>query len=123
MDRRLLLAAWCAAWLVIAAGSLIPSRHLPTYPPDWLSDVQVHATAYMLMVATAALFCRRVREVALVALVALAIGAGLEYAQAFVPERGARLADLLANLLGAAIGFSVAASWILLGRTAPGGPG
>lgn len=116
MDRRLLFALWCLAWLAVAAGSLIPSGLLRPLAPAELGDFQVHATAYMLMVATSALFCRRVREVAVVALVALAIGVGLEYLQMYMPERGARIADVLANLVGATIGLLAAASWVLLRR-------
>lgn len=94
--------------LAIVVGSLFPApstggAELVVLPH---ADKLVHALAYAVFaVAVAGALAARDWRVALAAaLLVVAVGAGLEVAQTFVPTRTGDLFDAVANALGAAAG-------------------
>ncbi len=98
------------AAVAIVVGSLVPApagggpSALPVALPG--ADKLVHALAYaVLTVVTAAAVSARDRRTLLgVAGLVVALGAGVELAQTFVPTRTGDAFDLLANAVGAAVG-------------------
>ena len=98
------LAGWLAAWLMVAALLLMP-LDVPT-PGE--TDKVVHALVFGAMAFTTIAFCRRPRTLALLAATTLAGSFALEAAQLLVPSRGYDPMDLVANGLGAALGFAAA---------------
>ncbi len=79
------------------------------------TDKVLHALGYAGMAAGAVTFCRDPVRLALLALLAAAVGGVVEIAQGYV-GRDASLLDAAANGVGAAIGYAVALATLLLLR-------
>jgi VanZ family protein len=106
-DRRARLACaliWGLAWLVVAALMLMPLG-VPG-PPG--SDLAVHFLVFGTMAFAAVSFSRHPGRLAGFALMTIALGAALEYAQSFVPYRSPAIADAVADGAGALIGYALA---------------
>ena len=106
-DRRARLACaliWGLAWLVVAALMLMPLS-VPA-PPG--SDLLVHFLVFGTMAFAAVSFSRHPGRLAGFAVMTVALGAGLEYAQGFVPYRSPAIADAVADGAGGLVGYALA---------------
>jgi VanZ family protein len=105
---RLWLGLWLAMLAAVIATSLLPARDLPPMPFDHADKLE-HFLAYALLSAYAVMLFARVRTQALAAAALIALGVGLELAQAAMTDsRQADSADALANALGALAGLMLA---------------
>ncbi|BAW00119.1 VanZ family protein [Lysobacter enzymogenes] len=105
-------ALWIALWLAmiatVIATCLMPAKDLPPTPFDSFDKVE-HFTAYLLLSLYAGMLFARVRAQALATAGLIALGVGLEFAQAnFTDSRSGDAADALANSLGALAGLWLA---------------
>src|SRR3546814_730000 len=104
------LPMWLALWIIgiaaVVVVCLLPGQDLPRIP---ISDKIEHALAFAVLAASAVqLF---VRGPALVAVAAglLALGVGIEFAQAaFTTTRAMELGDVIADAIGIGMGMLVA---------------
>lgn len=117
-DRPLL---WCALWLamiaVVIATCLLPAHDLPP-PPFSNFDKIEHFGAYLALSSYAGMLFARLRPQAIAVAGLIAMGVGLEFAQATLTDsRSGDGIDALANSLGALAGLFVArtpvALWLL----------
>ena len=102
--------AWLALWLLAVAAlivvCLLPSRDLPKLH---VSDKIEHALAFALLAGSAVQLFERWRALLLVGLGLLALGIGIEFAQAlFTTTRAMEAADVVADSIGIVVGLSVA---------------
>lgn len=108
------LGLWLAAVAAVAALSLVPPPPVPV--PDHFDKLE-HMTGYLLLSAgQVLLFARRGTQRA-VAAGLVAMGIGLEFAQALLTQtRTGDVFDVLANsagvLLGLALSGTAAAGWL-----------
>ena len=102
--RSICRALWCLAWVGVASALLTPLP-IAVPVPDWLA----HFLLLCGMAIGAVTFSHRFGQLAALALLTSVIGVALEFAQVFVPDRTFEPFDAAANLLGALIGFAVAA--------------
>ena len=107
-------ALWLAAWAVmiaaVAAGSLLPAGELPPVPFNGFDKVQ-HLLGYFVLSAYAVMLFARLRTQALCAAGLVALGIGLEVAQAALTvSREADPADALFNAMGVLAGLAIAAT-------------
>lgn len=102
---RLWLGVWMFGWALCIALSLLPPVELGA-PPD--SDKLGHFLAYATLSAWAVLIFRTRRAQALAALGLIALGIGLEFAQAqLTTMRLGDPRDALANTLGVLAGLAL----------------
>lgn len=102
---RLWLGVWVFGWALCIALSLLPPIPLGG-PQD--SDKIGHFLAYFILSAWAVSIFRTRRAQALAALSLVALGLGIEWAQAnLTVSRQGDLRDALANSLGIALGFAL----------------
>ena len=102
---RLWLGIWCLGWAICIALSLLPPVPLDG-PPD--SDKIGHFLAYFILSAWAVSIFSTRRAQALAALSLVALGLGIEWAQANLTDtRKGDLADAVANSMGIALGFAL----------------
>lgn len=101
--RRWLAAGWMLGWVVIAWAMLVPLDGVD------VPDRVVHFAVFFVMTAAALSFCLTHRGLLLVTGVSLLLGAGLEWAQSFVPWRHFDPLDMATNFGGALAGYVVAA--------------
>ncbi|WP_146907199.1 VanZ family protein [Arenimonas daejeonensis] len=111
---RLWLGIWIFGWALCIALSLLPPIELDA-PPD--SDKLGHFLAYAMLSAWAVMIFRTRRAQVLAALGLIALGIGLEFAQAqLTSTRLGDPRDALANTLGVlaglALGFTPAAALV-----------
>lgn len=104
-------ALWVALWLamiaVVIATCLLPARDLPPTPFSQFDKIE-HFSAYLAMSAYAGMLFARMRPQAIAAVGLIAMGVGLEFAQANLTDsRSGDAADALANGLGALAGLFV----------------
>ena len=109
------LAGWLALFALVAVGSLLPPSGLPPVLPG-LDKLQ-HFIGYAVLSAYAVMLFARMRPQALAALVVIAFGVVLEFAQAaWTVDRMGDSADAMANALGALAGLLVSrtpmAGWL-----------
>jgi len=102
--------AWLALWLfgvtVLIVVCLLPSTDLPKLR---ISDKIEHALAFALLAGSAVQLFERWRALLLVGLGLLALGIGIEFAQAlFTTTRAMEAADVVADTVGIVVGLSVA---------------
>ena len=102
--------AWLALWLcgvtVLVVVCLLPSPDLPKLR---ISDKVEHAAAFALLAGSAVQLFERWRALLLVGLGLLALGIGIEFAQAlFTTTRAMEAADVAADSIGIAAGLFVA---------------
>lgn len=104
------LALWGLMLAAVIATSLLPARDLPPTPFSGFDKVE-HFLAYAVLSAYAVMLFARLRVQALVAAGLIALGVGLELAQAALTDsRQADSADALANALGALSGLLIAST-------------
>jgi hypothetical protein len=106
-DRRARLVCaglWAFAWFGVAALLLLP---LGVSTPGG-SDLFGHFLLFATMAFAAVGFSRRPGQLAWLALVTVALGAGLEYAQGFLSYRTSEIADAVANAVGGLAGYGAA---------------
>jgi len=111
-------ALWVALWLamiaVVVATCLLPARDLPPTPFSQFDKIE-HFSAYLAMSAYAGMLFARMRPQAIAAIGLIAMGVGLEFAQAMLTDsRSGDAADALANGLGALAGLFVARTPVAL---------
>jgi VanZ family protein len=102
---RVWLGVWVLGWAICIALSLLPPVPMDG-PPD--SDKIGHFLAYFTLSAWAVSIFRTRRAQVLAALSLVALGLGIEWAQAHLTTtRQGDLRDALANTLGIALGFAL----------------
>ena len=110
--RRTWLAMWLLAIATVIAACLLPSSDLPQVP---VSDKLEHALAFLVLSVAAGQLFLRGTPLVIVAFGLLALGAGIELAQALLTTtRAMEAADLLADAIGIAAG--VATAWTPFGN-------
>ena len=102
--KRICVALWLAAWLVVAALLLMP---LGISTPD-RSDLVAHFMLFASLAFGAVSFTRRVWQLACLGLATVALATTLEFAQKLVPYRTFDLIDAVANGMGAFAGYAAA---------------
>jgi hypothetical protein len=102
--RRICAALWATAWLGVAALLLLP---LSADDADG-TDKAVHFLLFAGLAFGAVSFSHRAGQLAGLALLTIAGGTALEFAQRLVGYRTFDLTDAVANTLGATSGFAVA---------------
>jgi VanZ family protein len=118
---------WVAALSLAAAIaavvlSVLPGRWLSLTRrglPDIVGDVlepSAHFLGYAVLVGFASMACGSFVHLMLLFAAAIALSGGLEVVQLLVPDRGASLADLAMNVLGAAAGCLFGAAWLRRSR-------
>jgi VanZ family protein len=93
----------------VCVGSLLPAQDLG----DALNDKYLHFASYFLLTVWFSGLYSRVGFYALIAAVVIGLGAFLDVLQGATATRHFDLLDILANALGALVGFGL--SWSLLG--------
>ncbi len=101
------MVGWTAAWVMVGVAMLIPAPDAP------VSDRLIHFAVFFVMTGAALAFCLTHRALLGVTVLALALAAGLEYAQSLVPWRHFDLLDMGANFAGVLSGYVVAAALLL----------
>jgi VanZ family protein len=102
--RRILAALWVAAWLIVAVLLLMP---VPGGVPEG-TDKVVHFLMFAGMAFGTVGFSHRAGRLSGLALLTVAGGTALEFAQRLTPWRTFDLTDAAANALGATLGFALA---------------
>jgi VanZ family protein len=102
--------AWLALWLcgvtVLVVVCLLPSADLPKLQ---VSDKLEHALAFALLAGSAVQLFERWRALVAVAFGLLALGIGIEFAQAlFTTTRAMEGADVVADAIGIVAGLAIA---------------
>lgn len=104
------LSAWFAMIAAVVVGSLLPAGELPPVPFNGFDKVQ-HLLGYFVLSAFAVMLFARMRTQALCAAGLVALGIGLEIAQAALTvSREADAADAFFNALGVLAGMAIAAT-------------
>jgi len=104
---RAWLALWWLAVMLVFAACLVPARDLPSVPRGF--DKVEHFLAFFLLAASAVQLYATRRALWCAAAGLLALGVAIELAQfAFTRSRSMDPADVLADALGVAAGFSIA---------------
>ena len=93
--------------LVVIALSVIPQGAIPD---TGISDKLGHIAAYAALALAGGIAFRRARPLFMMATGLLFLGIGLELVQALLPGRFASSYDLLANVIGIALGSAMAIS-------------
>lgn len=107
---RLWLALWAVMIGAVIAGSLLPARELPALPFAGFDKLE-HFVGYAVLSAYAVMLFARMRARTWAAAGLMALGVGLEVAQAHLTlSRQADLADAFANTLGVLAGLATAAT-------------
>lgn len=103
---RMWLALWCTGIVVLVVVCLLPAPDLPRVP---VNDKLEHALAFALLASSAVQLFARGRPLATIAAGLLALGVGIEFAQAlFTTTRAMELADVVADAVGIGAGMAVA---------------
>ena len=106
MGIRLSKIAFLLGLVLVIILSLLPPEHLVLKVTTW--DKLNHAVAYAMLAFVGSLGFRHGRPILFVAVALLVLGAGLEVAQAAVPNRSPSPFDALANLVGIIVGTALA---------------
>jgi VanZ family protein len=111
LSKRLLRAVWLAAILAVIVGSLLPSKAAPIQMLERLplSDKVEHVAMYALLAFLPAIHERRTVAIK-VALGAIALGVGLEFAQFLTGWRDFEIGDMIANAVGVCVGLASGAA-------------
>lgn len=102
--KRLFAGLWGAAWIGVAAALLLPLG----IPAPAGSDRVAHFLVFGTMAAGAVSFSRHPGQLASLALLTVALGTALEFAQRLVPYRTFEPLDAVANGAGALTGYVAA---------------
>lgn len=104
--RNAWLALWLAGVTVLVVVCLVPSPDLPDLK---VSDKLEHALAFALLAGSAVQLFERWRALVAVAFGLLALGIGIEFAQAlFTTTRAMEAADVAADAVGIVAGLATA---------------
>jgi VanZ family protein len=104
------IAAVCGGWLLAAAIVWLSLAAEPPDPGPDISDKVKHVVAYAALMFWFALLYRSGRARAAYALLWIAMGVTLEFAQSATGYRAYELADMAANTLGVLAGALAALS-------------
>ena len=117
--KQLLRSLWLASVLVVIIGSLLPSDSLPIRTLEHLplSDKIEHVMLYAVLTFLPTIHERR-KHVIAIALGAIALGIGLEYAQLFTGWREFEIGDMVADAVGVCLGIAAAIPMRLIVREA-----
>ena len=85
--------------------SVIPATAIPKLG---LPEILSHMAAYAALALAGGIACRSARSLFILAAGLLLLGVGLEFVQALLPSRDASGYELLANVVGVALGFAAA---------------
>ncbi len=107
MLRTLSQMVFVIGLLAVIALSVIPQGAIPDIG---VSDKLGHIAAYAALALAGGIAYRRPRPLFMMAAGLLLLGAGLELVQALLPGRFASGYDVLANMVGIALGSAVAIS-------------
>lgn len=108
---RVWLGLWAAMIVAVIVGSLLPARELPPMPFDGFDKLE-HLFGYAVLSAYAGMLFLRMRAQAMAAAGLVALGIGLELAQAALTvSRQADLADAMVNTVGVLAGLTSALCW------------
>jgi hypothetical protein len=102
--RRSFAALWAAAWLIVIVLLLMP---VPGGVPEG-ADKVVHFLIFAGLAFGAVSFSHRAGQLSGLALLTIAGGTALEFAQRLTPWRTFDLTDAAANALGATSGYALA---------------
>jgi VanZ family protein len=105
--RKLWLAC---GWALVATVVFLSLTPTPPTGDFLLSDKLGHFSAYAAQMLWFCLLYRRARQRLALAMAFAAMGFGMELLQALTPTRMFELADALANSIGVAIGWALAAT-------------
>ena len=94
-----------AGMVCVAVLSLLPQDAIPSVD---VSDKVQHLMAYLCLALAGGVTFPERRSMLALGLGLVALGIGIECAQAFVPGRFASVGDAAANTLGVALGLSLA---------------
>ena len=103
---RVLRLVWAGCALAIIIGSLLPGNSIPiqTLGRLHINDKVQHALAYAVLALLPVLHEQRRNSVALLLLIAVAMGILLEFGQLYSPGRSFDTHDMLADVAGIIIG-------------------
>ncbi len=107
MLSKLFRAVFFIGLLVVIALSVIPQE---AKPDTGMSGKLNHIAAYAALALAGGIAYRRRRPLFMMAAGLLLLGAGLELVQAYLPSRFANGYDVLANVVGIALGSAAAIS-------------
>jgi hypothetical protein len=108
--RRILAALWGVAWLIVAVLLLMP---VPGGVPEG-TDKVVHFLIFAGMAFGAVSFSHRAGRLSGLAILTIAGGTALEFAQRLTKWRTFDLSDAAANVFGASSGYAIALVVLLL---------
>ena len=91
--------------LAVIILSVIPAE---VFPNLWLPDILGHMAAYAALALAGGIACRSARSLFMLAAGLALLGASLELVQALLPTRDASGYELLANIVGIALGLAAA---------------
>lgn len=97
--------------LLVIGLSLIPSAALGN---DLQSDKLAHFIAYGVMGLLAYISVDSIRKKSYLFIFVISLGAVLELFQLYIPGRSASYSDIIANTIGASLGYFIA--WIVISR-------
>ena len=99
---------WTVCLIAVVVGSLLPAGSAPMRALDKLdiNDKVQHLLAYAVLAFLPALH-ERLRKLAVLLLIAAALGVLLEYGQLYSPGRTFDVHDMLADVLGIALGTAI----------------
>ena len=100
---RLVVLVWIISIGTVSYLSLIPTAELP-FDFRW-SDKLCHSLAYLWLSVLPFYGFTKDKKALTAAFLMIPLGIGLEFVQAFVPERLFSLGDMIANGFGASIGI------------------
>jgi VanZ family protein len=103
---RVLRLVWGGCVLAVIIGSLLPGNSIPIQALERLhiNDKVQHALAYAVLALLPVLHEQRRNSVALLLLIAVAMGILLEFGQLYSPGRSFDTHDMLADVAGIIIG-------------------
>ena len=101
MVRKLAKIAFVIGSVAVIALSLLPQE---TLPDTGLWDKWNHTFAYAVLTLSGGIGFKGLRSLLILGVGLMVLGAGLELAQSVIPDRDGSIYDVLANLIGVAIG-------------------
>ena len=106
MVRKLAKITFFVGLIAVIALSLLPHE---TLPETGMWDKSNHALAYGVLAVLGGLGSKGWGSLIIVGIGLVILGAGLELAQSFIPDRTSSVYDALANFVGVAIGSAATA--------------
>ena len=107
MLKKLSWMAFFVGLFAVILLSVIPATAIPKLGLP-LPEILRHMAAYAALALAGGIACRSTRSLFMLASGLLLLGVGLEFVQALLPSRDASGYELLANVVGVALGFAAA---------------